>query len=237
MIEFFSTYPYFLGSLYLLLVWLVIFFISKKQQKKEMLAMGIIGVIAGVFGGIVYYGRWWVPELLFPNVTPYGVWSIEDVITGFAIMGIATAAGHLTFSSSRKSVSEYTFRKAFSIVFVLALVALFFHLLFMNVLNLNLFFTVILIGAVFFILLLFRCRRSWRFVFKTSIITTFVALPFYYLPMIANPTWVDEQWLKERFFGPELFSVPFEEFVWFLIVSGVIAIAWEYARGVCPQNA
>jgi len=84
-----------------LIIWLI-FFIFRKNLRKEMLMMSLIFGIAGLLVERVYIHDWWRPLTILGTKI-----SIEDFIFGFCIGGIAAVIYEFIFQKRIRRQSLY----------------------------------------------------------------------------------------------------------------------------------
>lgn len=91
-----NQYSYLIGSLLFILIWLV-FFLRRKDTRKEMLIISLLFGIAGLLSQIIYINDWWKPLTI--TATSIG---IEDFLFGFSIGGISSVVYEHLFSKRVK---------------------------------------------------------------------------------------------------------------------------------------
>lgn len=83
-----AQYFYLLLTLPFLCVWLALFVFNEKTRR-EQLHMSIVGAIVGPLSEVVYFHDYWMPQSVFAIHIGHFPFMIEDVLFGFAIVGIA----------------------------------------------------------------------------------------------------------------------------------------------------
>ena len=235
MIEFLSTYSYFTGLLYFLAVWVVVFFISSKRNRKEMFAMSVLGISSGIFGGLYYTVDWWHPLRLFPFNTPIGQFGLEDAVFGFTVFGVASVIVETVFKC--ESRPQNSTRRTTLVVLGLSLIALTLLLVTKQVLGLHTFYASLISTAVIAIIFAYKSRLLLMHGLWGGVALTIVAIPAYLIPLFFNPNWIASEWKLEHLSGFTFLSVPIEEFIWFFFIGFLVSIFWEYARGIAFCNS
>ena len=101
MIDISAQYFYFFLTLPFLVVWLWLFF-ANKSTRKEQLTLSWIGAIIGPLSEIIYFKDYWIPQSILPLSVGGVPVLIEDVLFGFAIMGIAGVIFEVVFRTQQR---------------------------------------------------------------------------------------------------------------------------------------
>ncbi|HEU5246061.1 MAG TPA: hypothetical protein VFU09_03125 [Candidatus Udaeobacter sp.] len=177
-------YAYLAGSVVLFGVWLV-FFLARKDLRKEMLTMSVlIGVLSVLTGYVWWTVDWWKP----PTIT-HTIVGVEDLVMGFAAGGIMAAAYEVLFRRHPYHVRGKSVREAspYTILIMLALVT---ALLFW-VFRLTSFWAstiALIVGAA--VLFFFR-PDLFPIGLLSGILMTVISLFFYFTIIWLSPDWIN----------------------------------------------
>lgn len=105
-----DRYIYLLLSLYLFCIWLALF-LSRRDLRRKIMRASAAGAFAGLLCEIWYFKDYWRP----PSLLGIATISVEDVLFGFAITGIAVSIYDVAFK--RENVREFRARKRLFLVF------------------------------------------------------------------------------------------------------------------------
>lgn len=127
-----TQYAYLLLTLPFLCVW-VAFFVLNKATRREQLHMSIVGAIIGPLSEVVYFRDYWVPQSVFAVHVGSFILMPEDVLFGFAIVGIAgviyeALAGKREVRSRKKMGRKYSSLQVLVIFIVALLLGIWFGL-------------------------------------------------------------------------------------------------------------
>ncbi|HJX49846.1 MAG TPA: lycopene cyclase domain-containing protein [Candidatus Nanoarchaeia archaeon] len=183
-------YSYLMGTLILLIFWLILF-LWRKDTRKEMLIISIIFGFIGLIVEGVYILDWWRP-LTITN-TAIG---IEDFLFGFTVAGMAAVGYEIIFKKKlkiKKANKKIRFRrnKSFILISLLGL-SLFFGSYF--ILGLNTFYSSVIAFAIP-ILIIWIKRKD---LITNSLVTGLLGLigaPILFMILeFLTPGWVESAW-------------------------------------------
>jgi hypothetical protein len=229
--------PYLVGVLYLCLVWVFLFAIVGKNDRKEMLAMSILGAIAGPVVALLYTQDWWQPQLtvVFFN-TPLGVSGLEDSLYAAALFGIVAVLPECILRRRERPPTERFLHSFFLVMGIVSAAALFMAslILFVEISS----FPATLITVTLILGLIFSTRRDLAVpALVAGLAMPVIVIPAYVIPLAFFSTWIEDAWMLANFSGIRPLGIPIEEFLWTAVVSTWLSILWEYARGISSVRA
>lgn len=223
------TYSYFLANTALLLVWFLLF-LFRKDVRKEMLVISILFGFAGVLVQYAYTTDWWRPLTI--TGTRIG---IEDFMFGFWVGGVSAVIYEEVFKKKiykRKPRKESVFMLAVPMTLILTL--LFFGSFF--VLGLNSFYSSIIAGVPG-ILFIWVKRKDLIFdSLMSGVLLCLVGLPWFWIPQLVTPGWVQHHWFLENLSGILILGAPLEDAIWRFLVGAYIGPLYEFWQGGRLQN-
>ncbi|MBI2498809.1 hypothetical protein HYV88_01045 [Candidatus Woesearchaeota archaeon] len=200
-------YEYLIGSLILLIIWILLFEI-KKEVRKEMLLTSIFTAPLGLTE-FIFVPEYWDPPTIFNLAKTTGL-DIESLIFSFAMGGIASIlyeelfkVKHITLSSKERK--KHTLHYFY--VFVPILVFLFFY--FMTNLN-PIYVTAIslFLGAIAIV----NCRKDLKDkIIKGGFLFLGLYFIFFILFIAMYPNYVSNVWNFSAISGILIFGIPLEE--------------------------
>ena len=205
--------------------WLILF-IRRKDLRKEILYMSILGGLFGPFLEFFYVIDYWKPELI-----TFGKIGVEDILFGFFITGISASIYEATF---RRNFTLRKKRKYTTLFLILPLTILFFSFLaiLVFVLKINsVYSTIILFIAMTIVIILLR---------KDLIIDTFISgllmgifiLLGYTLLLRIFPDMINKFWMLDNLSGWKLWNIPIEEYLWFFSTGLVFGPLYEFLLNI-----
>ena len=219
-----SQFLYFFIDVILLPIWLL-FFIFKKNIRKEMLVISIIAGILGIFAEIVYIQDWWNPATI--TGTAIG---IEDFFFGFLIGGISSVI--YTVISNEKLTKAKSIKSCWKQILFIILLGCFLFFGGYYFLDINTFImTLISFGILTLIIWFFRRDLIKKSVIS-GILTLVVGIIVYVFLNIIFPNWIDETLYFQNI--PKvmvLWIMSLEDFVWFFIIGCFLGPLYEYWTG------
>ncbi len=215
---------YLIGSFIFLSVWLL-FFVFRKDLRREMLAMSFVG---GFFAplALVFLPDYWYPNHIVGKY-PLG---IEDYLFAFAIAGIGSVAYEATFGKThtlcecrKRNPRDLIIISGVSIVVLLGLAFVF---------GLNSIYSNYLAFLIIFgFIVIFRRDLLWQSLMSGLMVGILMFL--FYLTWIAIYPGVIEHWWKlENISGILILGVPLEEIVWGFSWGIAGGSLYEFARGI-----
>ena len=212
-------YAYIAGSSVLFVVWLV-FFIARRDLRKEMLVMSVlIGTLSPITGYVWWTVDWWKP----PTIT-HTIVGFEDVLMGFASGGIMAAAYEVLFRRRLYHVRGKHNYPKITILFLLALVT---SLLFWGMGFTSFWASTIalIVGAA----VLFSFRTDLLPIGVLSgILMSAISLLFYFTIMSLSPDWINHTYQFKTLSGVLVLGIPIEEFVFWFLAGLVMGPFYEY---------
>lgn len=216
-----ESYLYLLGTLYLLAVWLLFFLL--KKNRKEMLYMSMTGAALGPVAQYFHLQDWWSPEFIYGFPI-----HIEDLLFGFAVLGIASVCYETVFREYERRVPRSNTRVTTVFAYSVVIMGFLFFLVAALVLH-SLAATII--GSVLIIVLILHKRPDFlQPMFATGALLPVISIPAYLVPLSIDPTWVDTVWFNENLTGARVAGIPIEEFVWYFFIGASLSALWELAH-------
>jgi len=211
------TFSYLIGTLALLVIW-VILFLQRKDTRKEILIISIVLGFVGLIVDPIYASDWWFPTLI-TNTIP----GIESFLLGFAIGGITTAIYPILFKKKMKKENE---KINLNFLFIGGLViALFLALYFAG---LNSFHAAIPAFLIPTIIIYIKRKDLIINSIVSAILLTIISLLFYLLPELITPGWISATWNFELISGIIILKAPLEDLIWIFMVGLLIGPFYEY---------
>ncbi|MBN1186888.1 MAG: hypothetical protein JXB49_31720 [Bacteroidales bacterium] len=215
-----------LGIIYLFF-W-IIFFIWKKETRKEMIIISIIFAVIGPFIDFFYTIDWWKPHFLFG----FSYFGIEDVLFGFTYGGIAAIIYKILFqrkSKNNKSLNNKDSIIVIHLLFIISLTAFLFLVSFI-VIGLNSLFSTTI--ALFFPTLLMWRERKDLIISSvaTGIIMILLAFASYTVLKSVYPSWISNFWSFDDTPILVILNVPFNDIIWYFITGLYIVPLYEYSQ-------
>ena len=217
-------YMYFIGSLVLFSIWLM-FFILRKDLRKEMLVLSILLTIYGLLAEIFIWTKdWWRPQTITNTLI-----GVEDIIYGFALGGIVAVIYEEIFR--RRHYKDVKFEiKPIVVVLPIAISSIVFFTLFF-VFNLHSFYSNIT-GYVAGIAIIYILRND---LIVHSILTgsllTLIIMPFYWLVLLIDSTFISKTWFLHKLSGVLILGIPAEDLVWLYFTGLFIGPLYEFMLG------
>jgi hypothetical protein len=223
-----AEYTYLIGSILTIIIW-AIFYYMRKDLRKEMLVMGTIIAIIGLFLEFFIWTRdWWAPKTISGTVI-----GIEDAIFGFGIGGISTVLYEVVFRKKVLTGKYHHKKKALAVAifsFAILLSALF--------AGLHSFYATS-IGLLLPALAIYHFRKD--LILKsmtTGALMAAGAFAGFFIMNIIQPTFVQEWWMLKNLSGLLLFGIPVEDVIWFFLVGTSVGCIYRFWKGgiLMPQD-
>lgn len=214
-------YLYLKAVLVGVVVWAVLFSI-KKSQRKEMLAMGLIGAMLVPLQELWYTQDYWHPEYI-------GNWPwIEDMLFGFFALGVSAVIYESLPFKHLKEIKKY---RGHPLVFVsLVLLGGLGMVLLVPFMN-SIYAASLAFFAAWAIILMVR-----RDLFVPSIISGLLVMGLsiltYRLLFIKAPNLINAWWELENISGFLVAGIPVEELLWFFTMGLFGGSLYELWKGI-----
>lgn len=206
-------------TLVLVILWLVLFW-ANKNQRREMLIMGIILAIAAPIQELWYTQDYWHPDYIGP--WPW----VEDMLFGFSIIGVAATLYELAFNP-REVVKYRPHPLVFFSVILIGFLGLGLFSVFMN----SIYAATLSFLIAWSIVILVRpdllVSSMWAAVFL--VLLTFLG---YQIVLYFYPNLITSWWDLNNISGVTIFKVPLEEYLWFATLGLFAGSAYEVFKGV-----
>lgn len=212
---------YFTAMLPVLLIWAVVFWFAK-NQRKEMLIIGTFTAIIGPIQELWYTKDYWHPVYI-------GSWPwIEDIIFGFAVMGVAVVAYEILFSSRiREARKEPPHTLVFIALLAMIGLGMGFFVPFMNSI-----YAAILAFLLAWVVILFLRRDLLLPSLGSAVFLTTAAVIAYEIILVFAPHFFDLWWEHKNISGISLLRIPIEEYLWFFTAGLALGPLYEFWKGI-----
>lgn len=231
MISFLSTYSYLVGSLYLVALWIVLLFLSSTANRRESVAMGMLGIFANVANSGIYQSDWWHPTRFMSVGTIFGPIGIEDFLFGASVFGIASIIGDYLLNRKEKKPTE-RFWRSFLAIFLFSLVVFILFIFLLKAFSFYSFYATTAAWLAAAAFLLWKRTGLFREMLSGGVLLVLAGIPFYAFPLLFHPTWITDEWFLPKLSGVLIGGVPVEEFLWFFMIGSVVSVVWEWARSI-----
>ena len=216
-------YSYLIGALLALLVW-IIFFLIRKDTRKEMLILSLIFGVISFPAQYVYIQDWWKPLTIIG--TSLG---IEDFIFGFSVGGVLAVAYSIFFKKriKIKKVKIKEQKRNLNFLFLFVLLVGIFSLSFF-VLKLNTLISTILAFVIPTIAIYIKRKDLIKDSIMSGIVTIPAVFILYQILYLITPGFFGDFWLYQNIGRILIFRIPLEEFIWFFFAGAFIGPLYEY---------
>jgi hypothetical protein len=212
-------YVYFIGVILALIVW-IIFFIIRKDTRKEMLILSLIFGIPGPLAAYVHLNDLWRPITLTGN--PIG---IEDFLFGFTMGGIAGVIYEVILNKKVKSKNKKSDIKLILIPVSLMFIIYFgFSLL----LNLNTFISSISAFVISTIIIWIKRKDLIKDSLFSGLLFMLFAFIGYQILNVISPGFFEIFWQFKNIGKTILLNIPLEEYIWFFTFGCFFGPLYEY---------
>lgn len=223
-------YAWFIWSLLLVGIWLVIYLVlDTKDKKREMLIVSLLTSLLGLTEP-VFVPEYWAPPSLF-NLALRTGFDIESLIFSFGIGGIVVVLYDRIFHTVHKRIStqaQHAPRHRYHLLAILAASILFIVLTLLTKLN-PIYISVI--AMTFGGFATWYCRPDLK---KKMIVSAFLFLSlyfFYFLTLIAvYPGYVQQVWNLKVISGILIFGIPLEELLFAFSFGFLWSSIYEHVR-------
>mgnify|MGYP001587757994 CR=1 FL=1 len=220
-------YAWFLWSLFLLVVWVIVYTLLKsRESKKEMLAVSLWTSLLG-FTAPLFVPEYWSPPSLFDLAHRTG-FDIESFIFSFGIGGIAVVLYEWFFGGGHRvmPIAEHMhLRHRYHLAALLSAPLIFFALLAAPLNPIYAAFIALIAGGAF----TWYCRPDLK---KKMAVSAFLFLGlyfFYFLTLIAAyPGYVERVWNLAAISGILILGVPLEELMFALGIGFLWSSVYEH---------
>lgn len=216
-------YAYFIGCLILLVVWLL-FFISRKDLRKEIIFGSILALPFG-FSEYLWVPEYWNPPSLFNLISNYGV-GIESFLFFFICGGMAAVVYEII---TRKKTIKMRGKRKYLFVSYILIILIFVSLEFISPES-TIYNAIISLLIVATIIAIKRKDLISQIIFGGI----FFAIIYFLLFLIFNklfPDYVSIAYNLEYIWGIIVLGVPLEEILMSFSAGAVWSSFYEYIEG------
>ena len=208
------------------IVWLLLFFL-RKDNRKQMLFISVLGALAGPFFDILYTQDWWMPA----NITTTKIGYIEGALTGFMIAGIATVIyedifrERIIIKTNKKKELIEDFHLLLLVLFTVVASLSAFFIFHINSLLSTLF------AFIIPILLIYYSRRDLIISsLATSLLLALIAAGVYSVINFFTPGWIVKFWYFKNVPDIIILNLPLDDLLWYIFAGAYLGPLYEYWR-------
>lgn len=209
-------------SLSLFLVWLFLF-LRKKKQRQEMVLLGLIGAIASPVQQIWFAKDYWHPS--------YSVWQhwppVEEIIFGFAIMGIMAVIFEVVFAQRYKELKKASPHR---LVFISLIIFGIFGVGLFSGLMTSIYGAIITSLIIWAAIIMLRKDLLGPSI-GSGVLTLIFATVGYQAVLAKAPDLIQSWWNLSHTSQILIWRVPLEEYLWFFTIGMAIGPAYEFLKG------
>lgn len=223
-------FAYLLFTGLFIIPWLIFFLIRKDLRKEMLWASLIVGVL-----GLIAEKQWYTQDWVNPTTLTNTVIGIEDFILGFSSGGIAAVIFKDIFKIDDYNCKLHRVKNHWKmiVIFLIGLVITDSIFRFFGVFT----FYANLIGFGLIALIMILQRLDlFKEAMVGGLLLVLVSLPIYWITFYIFPTWRDAYWRIESISGVNFLSVPYEDLVWWFLAGVNIAIAYDCYYGHCLRK-
>lgn len=217
-------YAYLELSLIFLIIW-ILFFLWRKDLRKEILFVSLVMAPMGPLNEILFYfNDYWRPET-FTSV----YMGIEDLIYAFSIGGIGATFYYMVFNKKYSKPVYKGFPYYLSLFFMAGLPL---ELFLNKVVGVNsIYVTCAFLIVISIIMLMLRTDLWWSALASAFLFTVLFSL-VYILWIKLYPNIFKDWWMIGNISGIQFLRVPIEEFLWAFSWGFTSALFYKFIRGV-----
>lgn len=219
-----DQYSYLIGSLLFILIWLV-FFLWRKDTRKEMLIISLLFGIAGSLSQIIYIKDWWKPLTI--TATSLG---IEDFLFGFSIGGIASVVYEHLFNKrvKIKKVKKLKEQKRnINFLLVISTIPIVFYGSFF-IFGINTFISSIFAFVIPTSIIYLKRKDLIKNSFFSGIFTVLIMFLVYQIIELIIPGFFESFFLFQNIGHIIFLKIPLEEYIWFFLLGLLVGPLYEY---------
>lgn len=218
-------YTYLFMGVLFFVVWLI-FFLARKDLRKEILITSFIGSFAGFLADLLYTKDWWSPLTI--TDTKIGP---ETFFVGFVLGGIASVIYKVIFRKKlefSKDINTTKRNLTFLKIFILSIFIFFgsYYLLGLN--------SLIATAFAFFIPTIIMWVKRKDLIISsvtTSVLLLLLSIIIYYILELLTPGWISAFWINKNI--PMVLSLPLNDVIWYLfggLLIGPIYAYWQEGK-------
>ncbi len=200
------------------LVWVGLY-AARRDARREMLIMSVIGAILGPLAQIFYIRDYFAPTTI--TGTPIG---IEDALIGFLIGGISAALYELWLWDRVERPAKAGVLSLVVVALVLSTAWMFIAVFYLGIPSV--YASTIFLMVIGVSMITYRPRLAKNAVYSGVLLTVFFFL-FYQLYFWLYPDIVDAWWYLSNVSGIIFINVPLEEYLW--------AFSWGFVAGPASE--
>lgn len=216
------TYTYFFGTLLFMAPWLYLFAI-RKDLRKEMIYIGILGAMMSVVTGYLWLTYdWWHP-LTITN-TRVG---FEDLLLGFANGGVGAV---LYYAIHQKKIIRVTTPRKAQVVYLIFCI-LIGMLIFIWGFGLSSFFASVLCMCIAIFWTSIVRRDMIYMMIQNGIYMVILSIPVYLLCEFVSPGWIGQTWYMDKLSNVLIANIPIEDIIFYFQAGALCPIFYKVWNG------
>lgn len=220
-------YAYLELSLIFLVIW-IIFFLWRKDLRKEILFVSLVIAVMGPLNEILFYfNDYWRPDIFTRCYM-----GVEDLIYAFAIGGIGATIYYVIFNK-KYSRPKYTGYPFYLSLFFMAGLPL--ELFVNKVVGVNSIYVTCSFLVLITMIMLFLRKDLWWNALASAILFTLLFAVIYIFWIYLYPNVFTDWWMTKNVSGVSIFRVPIEEYLWAFCWGLSSGIFYKFIRGVAAE--
>ena len=229
-------YSWFIWSLLLLVIWLVVYFsLRDKTSKKEMLSVSLWTSLLGLTEPI-FVPEYWMPPSLFDLAKNTG-FDIESLIFAFGVGGLSAVIYEFFFKVKHQDMTEgdkqHKRHKYHFLSLISAPIIFLFLLLFSDLNPIYSTFIALIMGGLF----TWYCRPDLKTkMIASAFIFTLIYFIYFSTLEIVFPGYVSQVWNFSEISGILIFSVPLEELMFAFGLGFLWSSIYEHTRWISVRK-
>lgn len=217
-----ETYAYLFLDLLLFIPWLVIF-TMRKDLRRKMIKGGIFGGIAGPIAEFWFHKDYWLPPVIIHSAV-----SIEDILFGFVITGMAVSIFDAIFMIKKESPAFGEKRK-FRLMFLAGFAGFVIGTSWLG-------FNSIFVSSAIFLILTAKMialhPSLWKRALASGIALMILIIPIYaFLFNVAAPDYWHAHWLLTgtKYDATVLGNIALTELLWYFAWGSMAGAGYAFA--------
>lgn len=211
-------YTYLIGTILFMIPWIAIF-ITRKDLRKEMIPISLLGGVISVVTGYVWWTiDWWLPQTITGTRVGF-----EDFILGWANGGVGAVLYETVHRTRIIQASNSDKLKAiYLVVTIVSFTALF--------------YTIGGMTTFFASSLALICGIAWvmqthpqfnKVMVLNGMYMVAISVPVYILCEFVSPGWIHKTWMNENLSGLTVLNIPIED-LYFYLLAGMVT--WPMSK-------
>jgi hypothetical protein len=220
-----DTYIYLLLSVPFLAATAIIY-VLRKDLRRFILKIGILGGITGLISEIWYFQDYWRPPSLFGVAVP----SIEDFLFGFGVVALGAVAPLFIFRAKQSPQGEHNRRR----ILLLAGLSVAALILLTSILHVNSIVTSYIIFIVIAVIGLLKYPHLWKQAVVSGVVLVIVAsLTYAVLFLVLSPDYIGKYFLLFNHSAVPIYFgfMPITEVIWYFTWGLAVTVMHDLIKG------